>query len=106
MDQYLTSAGKKYMVTDNEVIVSDNAEVLSQFQTKKEGKNASLDKKSGIMSYSWSDGKDYNQKENATVKIINMVNESKEEGGNLVSKSTFTLDKKDENALYYLLMND
>jgi len=106
MDQYLTSAGKKYMVTDNQVIVSDNPEVLSQFQSKKAGKNSTLDKKSGVMSYSWSDGKDYNQRENPPVKVISMTNESKEDGGNLVSKSVFTLDKKDENALYYLLMND
>lgn len=106
LDQYLTSAGKKYAMTENEVIVSDNPQVLTQFQGKKAGKNSTLNKKSGVMSYSWSDGKDYNQKENPPVKVISMVNESKEDGGNLVSKSKFTLDKKDENALYYLLMND
>lgn len=42
--------------------------------------------KSGITAYSWSDGNDYNQREKASVKVVDMVNESKEEGGNLVSK--------------------
>ena len=39
------------------------------------------------------------------MKIIDVVNESKEDDGNMVSKTVFTLDKKDENALYYLIMN-
>lgn len=96
---------KKYMIGDNEVIFSEDDKVIYQFQSKKAGKNAKLDKKSGITSYSWSDGKDYNNKEKATVKIIDAVNESKEDDGNMVSETTFTLDKKDENALYYLIMN-
>lgn len=96
---------KKYMIADDHVIFSNDNNVINQFQNKKAGKNAKLDKKSGITAYSWSDGNDYNQKENATVKVVDMVNESKEDGGNLVSKTVFTLDKKDENALYYLIMN-
>ncbi|MCS3530427.1 DUF4836 family protein [Chryseobacterium sp. JUb7] len=98
-------ASKKYMIGDNQVIFSDDNNVIYQFQNKKAGKNAKLDKKSGITAYSWSDGNDYNQREKASVKVVDMVNESKEEGGNLVSKTVFTLDKKDENALYYLIMN-
>jgi len=98
-------ASKKYMIADHQVIFSDDNNVIYQFQNKKAGKNAKLDKKSGITAYSWSDGSDYNQREKASVKVVDMVNESKEEGGNLVSKTVFTLDKKDENALYYLIMN-
>lgn len=98
-------SSRKYMIADNEVIFSEDNGVINQFQNKKAGKNSKLDKKSGVTSYSWSDGHDYNQKQNASVKIVNMVNESKEDSGNLVSKTVFTLDKKDENALYYLLMN-
>jgi len=96
---------KKYMIADNQVIFSDDNNVIYQFQNKKVGKNTKLNKKTGITAYSWSDGNDYNQKEKATVKVVDMVNESKEDGGNLVSKTVFTLDKKDENALYYLIMN-
>lgn len=80
--------------------------MIHQFKSKKEGKNSKLNKKSGITAYSWSDGKDYNtNKENSSVKIIDVVNESKEDDGNMISKTVFTLDKKDENALYYLIMN-
>lgn len=96
---------KKYMITDNQVIFSEDNNVIYQFQNKKAGKNAKLDKKSGVTAYSWSDGKEYNTKEKPAVKIIDMVNETKEDGGNMVSKTVFTLDKKDENALYYLIMN-
>lgn len=96
---------KKYMIGANEVIFSDDNNVIYQFQNKKAGKNSKLDKKSGVTAYSWSDGHDYNEKENATVKVVNLINESKEDGGNLVSKTVFTLDKKDENSLYYLIMN-
>lgn len=98
-------ASKKYMIGKNEVIFSDDNTVIYQFQNKKAGKNSKLDKKSGVTAYSWSDGNDYNQKQNAAVKVTNMVNESKEDDGDLVSKTVFTLDKKDENALYYLIMN-
>ncbi|MEG0761738.1 MAG: hypothetical protein RR411_09695 [Chryseobacterium sp.] len=96
---------KKYMVGENEVIFSDDAKVIYQFQNKKAGKNSKLDKKSGVTAYSWSDGYEYNQREKSSVKVVNMTNESKEDGGNIVSKTVFTLDKKDENALYYLIMN-
>lgn len=98
-------ASKKYMIGKNEVIFSDDNTVIYQFQNKKAGKNSKLDKKSGVTAYSWSDGNDYNQKQDVAVKVTNMVNESKEDDGNLVSKTVFTLDKKDENALYYLIMN-
>ncbi|KQT24650.1 hypothetical protein ASG22_11700 [Chryseobacterium sp. Leaf405] len=98
--------GKKYMIADDEVLFSEDNNIINQFQNKKAGKNSKLDKKSGITAYSWSDGTDYNQKHNATtIKVVDMTNESKEDGGNLVSKTVFTLDKKDENALYYLIMN-
>jgi hypothetical protein len=97
--------GKKYMISDNQVLFSDDNAVIYQFQNKKAGKNTKLGKKSGITSYSWSDGKEYNSKKNVDVNIIDAVNESKEDNGNLVSKTVFTLDKKDENALYYLIMN-
>lgn len=103
--------GKKYMITDNQVLFSDDNSVIYQFQNKKAGKNTKLGKKSGITAYSWSDGKEYNDKKNADanknadVNIVDAVNESKEDNGNLVSKTVFTLDKKDENALYYLIMN-
>ncbi|WP_139166229.1 hypothetical protein [Chryseobacterium soldanellicola] len=96
---------KKYMIADNQVIFSEDNNVIYQFQNRKAGKNTKLNKKTGITAYSWSDGNDYNQKEKATVKVVDMVSESKEDGGNLVSKTVFTLDKKDENALYYLIMN-
>lgn len=96
---------KKYMIADNQVIFSEDNNVIYQFQNKKTAKNTKLDKKSGITAYSWSDGHDYNQREKASVKVVDMINESKEDGGNLVSKTVFTLDKKDENALYYLIMN-
>ncbi|MDQ0592416.1 hypothetical protein QFZ37_000785 [Chryseobacterium ginsenosidimutans] len=96
---------KKYMIADNEVLFSEDNNIIYQFQNKKAGKNAKLDKKSGVTSYSWSNGSDYNQKHDSTVKVVDMTNESKEDGGNLVSKTVFTLDKKDENALYYLIMN-
>ena len=97
---------KKYVIGDNQVIFSEDNNVIHQFKSKKEGKNSKLNKKSGITAYSWSDGKDYNtNKENSSVKIIDVVNESKEDDGNMVSKTVFTLDKKDENALYYLIMN-
>jgi len=97
--------GKKYMISDDQVLFSDDNAVIYQFQNKKAGKNAKLGKKSGITSYSWSDGKEYNSKKNVDVNITDAVNESKEDNGNLVSKTVFTLDKKDENALYYLIMN-
>lgn len=96
---------KQYLIGDKEVIFSEDDKVIYQFQSKKAGKSSKLDEKSGITSYSWSDGKDYNNKEKATVKVVDAVNESKETDGNLVSETTFTLDKKDENALYYLIMN-
>ncbi|AYN01003.1 DUF4836 family protein [Chryseobacterium sp. 3008163] len=98
--------GKKYVIGDNQVIFSEDNKAIYQFKGKKESKNSKLNKKSGITAYSWSDGKDYNSnKENSSVKIIDVVNESKEDNGDMVSKTVFTLDKKDENALYYLIMN-
>lgn len=98
--------GKKYVIAEDKIIFSESNDILYQFKSKKAGKNSKLDNKSGITSYSWSDGHDYNTKEKASVKITDVVNNSKEENGNLVSKTVLTLDKKDENALYYLIMNE
>ncbi|MCX8522821.1 DUF4836 family protein [Chryseobacterium formosus] len=97
---------KKYTIVDNQIIFSDDQSINAQFQAKKAAKNSKLNKKSGITSYSWSDGSDYNRKEAAPAKVVEISNESKENAGNLVSKSVITLDKKDENALYYFIMND
>ncbi|MGE6395528.1 hypothetical protein [Chryseobacterium scophthalmum] len=97
---------KKYTIVDNQVIFSDDKSVNAQFQAKKAAKNSKLSKKTGITAYSWSDGSDYNRRETVPAKVIEISNESKENAGNLVSKSLITLDKKDENALYYFIMND
>ncbi|MDX8570730.1 hypothetical protein OZ666_03495 [Elizabethkingia sp. HX QKY] len=98
--------GKKNIITEDQIIFSEDNNILYQFKSKKAGKNSKLDKKSGITSFSWSDGHDYNTTGKSTVKITDVVNNSKEEDGNLVSKTILTLDKKDENALYYLIMNE
>lgn len=97
---------KKYTIVDNQVIFSDDQSINAQFQAKKAAKNSKLSKKTGITAYSWSDGSDYNRRETVPAKVIEISNESKENAGNLVSKSVITLDKKDENALYYFIMND
>lgn len=101
-------SGMQYVVDGDKAIFSDDEKLIYEFKNKKTGKNSNLKKKSGITSYSWSDGGEYNKTYDSTpkpVKIIQAENESKEEKGNLVSKTIFTLDKKDENALYYFIMN-
>lgn len=100
------NSSEKYAIVDDKVIFSDNQAIQTQFKTKKDAKNSKLDKKSGITSYSWSNGNDYNRGENSPAKVVEITNESKENGGNLISKSVVSLDKKEENALYYILMND
>lgn len=98
-------SGRNYMIVGDKAIFSEDNQVVFQFKSNKAGKNSKLDKKSGITAYSWSDGSDYKTGKNANVTITQAVNESKEDGGDVVSKTIFSLDKKDENALYYFIMN-
>lgn len=96
---------EKYLVSDNQIIFSKDNNVLLQYKNKTAAKNKVLDKKSGITAYSWSQGNEYNDQGNTDVKVKSAVNETKEDGGNITSETVLTLDKKDENALYYWIMN-
>lgn len=100
---------RKYIINGDKVIISDDNQLVYQFKNNKAAKNANLEKKSGITSYSWTDGTEYNRSydnNKLRANIVKAINESKEENGNLSSKTTFTVDKKDQNTLYYFIMND
>lgn len=98
-------SGRNYMIVGDKAIFSEDNPLVFQFKSNKAAKNSKLDKKSGITAYSWSDGSDYNTSKDVNVKITQAVNESKEDGGDIVSKTVLSIDKKDENALYYFILN-
>lgn len=100
---------RKYIINGNKVIISDDSQLVYQFKSNKDAKNANLDKKSGVTSYSWTDGSEYNRGYNNDkdrAKIVKATNEYKQENGNMISKTVFTVDKKDQSTLYYFIMND
>lgn len=100
---------RKYIINGNKVIISDDSQLVYQFKSNKDAKNANLDKKSGVTSYSWTDGSEYNRdydNNKVGAKIVKATNEYKQENGNMISKTVFTVDKKDQNTLYYFIMND
>lgn len=98
-------SSKKPTVIDNLLILGGDDTFINQIKNKKEAKNSNLDKKSGINSCFWSNGRNFNKATNKA-NIVDWTGSSKEEDGNMISEASILLDKKDENALYYLLVNE
>lgn len=89
-------------------VMGNDAKTFDLLQNKKTATNKKLEKKSGITTYSWSNGADFNVamlrgKSPSKAKIVNIISESKMDNGNTTSKIVVTLDKKDKNALVYLM---
>ena len=90
-----------------------NKEVLvfatedSQLQLLKDNKaaaNKKLNKVSGVNSYTWATGEDFNKgfEGKAKVKVVSMESTTKVEGGNGSSETVIKLDKDKKNALHYI----
>jgi hypothetical protein len=89
-------------------VMGNDPKTFDLLQNKKTATNKKLEKKSDITTYSWSNGADFNVamlrgKSPSKAKIVNIISESKMDNGNTTSKIVVTLDKKDKNALVYLM---
>lgn len=99
--------GKKYIIQDNNILFSDDNNALYQFKNNKAAKNSKLNKKSDVSSYSWTNGDDINKSSNSNVaKVVDMTSESTVEKGDFVTATKISVDKKDENALYYFILSN
>lgn len=98
---------KKYSVRDSELLITEDAVLIENFKNKTKAKNPDLKKPSNLLSYSWFDGKEFNNsRATKEIKVVEMVSESKQDNGDIVFKTTFTFDKKDKNIIYYFLKNE
>ncbi|MGQ2982437.1 DUF4836 family protein [Flavobacterium sp.] len=90
-----------------------NKEVLvfatedSQLQLLKDNKaaaNKKLNKVSGVNSYSWATGEDFNKgfEGKAKAKVVSIESTTKVDGGNASSETVIKLDKDKKNALHYI----
>lgn len=95
------------MFNNNEVLaMSSDDKSLELIKTNKAAANKSLDKKTGVNSYSWSNAEDFNKGfagKGKKVKLTSIVSVSNVKDGNATSETTVALDKKDKNALHYIM---
>lgn len=91
----------------DKLVVSNDTLTFDYYKSKKTPENKKLDKKSGVTSISWSSGADFNKSLGNTngmkAKIVSVTSESKMKDGNSTGQFVITLDKKDKNAICYLI---
>ncbi|WP_294821718.1 hypothetical protein [uncultured Flavobacterium sp.] len=77
---------------------------LEQLKANKAAANKKLNKVSGVNSYTWATGEDFNKgfQGHAKAKVISIESTSKIDGGNGSSETVIKLDKDKKNALHYL----
>lgn len=89
-------------------VLANDPKSIELLQNKKTAENKKLDEKSGITSYSWTSGEELNlamSKANSPskAKIVSVVSESKMNDGNASGQVIISFDKKDKNAISYLM---
>ena len=104
-DGMMNSLGGSF--SNKEILVfATNQKDLNLLKTNKAAANKKLDKISGVNAYSWTDGEDISKSmnnEKNKAKIEEMVTVSNIKDGNLSSETNIKIDKKDKNALHYLM---
>ncbi len=103
----LLSAGTFYQSKELLAFSSDETK-LALLKAGKSAKNAKMKKESGVNSFFWSSGSamdDLAKRAAKTpkFKIVDMISTSEINDGSFTSQITINLDKKDKNALHYLL---
>ena len=95
------------MFNNNEVLaLSSDDKSLELIRSNKAAANKSLNKKTGVNSYTWSNAEDFNKglaNKEKKLKLTSVVSVSNIKNGNATSETTIALDKKDKNALHYLM---
>lgn len=95
------------MFNNKEVlVVSSDDKSLELLRANKAAANKTLDKKSGVNSYTWANADDFNKGlagAERKVKLTSIVSVSNIKDGNATSETTVTLDKNSKNALHYLM---
>lgn len=95
------------MFNNKEVlVVSTDDKSLALIKANKAAANKTLEKKSGVNSYTWSNAEDFNKGfagAERKVKMTSIVSVSNIKDGNATSETTVTLDKNSKNALHYLM---
>ncbi|WP_298155648.1 hypothetical protein [Flavobacterium sp.] len=90
----------------NVMVFGTDENDLALLKAGKSAANTTLKKKSDVVGYSWAGGDDVNvalNSQNRKVKVVNMESTYKVKDGNFTSETTVKLDKKDKNAIHYLL---
>lgn len=101
-----------FAIGENEILFSEDSTTLAQFRNKVEAENSSLNRVSGVNTYSWANGAALfnaylNSSDNPqNINIVDIISESKETSGDLTMKMTVNFDKKDANVIYYLLKHE
>lgn len=89
-------------------VLANDPKSIDLLQNKKTAENNKLDEKSGITTYSWASGEEFNlamtkAKSPSKAKIVSVVSESKMNDGNASGQLIISFDKKDKNAISYLM---
>ncbi|WP_395053989.1 hypothetical protein [Flavobacterium sp.] len=103
-DGMMNSLGGSFSNKDI-LVFATNQKDLNLLKTNKAAANKKLDKISGVNAYSWTDGEEISKTttKNNNVKVVEAVTISNIKDGNLSSETTIKIDKKDKNALHYLM---
>ncbi len=102
-DETLGFYAKMYHNKEVLVFATDDKQ-LELFRANKAAANKKLNKVSGVNSYTWATGEDFNKgfEGKAKAKVVSMESTTKMDGGNATSETVIKLDKDKKNALHYL----